>query len=119
LLQVPADAPLHVPPLGHWLFDSHAQLPSTTPVHVFGPVEQPLAVRQVATAQVPAVLAVHDPAPEGQSAVSPQPQVPFVAPTQLLPVPVHVAFVSQTAPPILHVPVCPLHEKPLRHSLAW
>jgi hypothetical protein len=112
------DSPLQVPPPVHWLFDSHAQLPSTTPLHVFGPVVHPLAARHVATPHVPAVLAVQDPAPDGQSVVSPQPHVPFDAPTQLLPFPVQVALVSQTAPPILQAPVCPLQARPLRHSLA-
>jgi len=32
----------------------------------------------------------------------------LLAPTQLLPVPVHVAFVSHVAPPILQAPVWPL-----------
>jgi hypothetical protein len=50
----------------------HVQLPRTSPEHVLLPVEQPLLAEHVAIPHVPAVLAVQDPAPEGQSVVSPQ-----------------------------------------------
>jgi len=49
------------------------QLPRVSPEHVRLPVEQPLFAEQVATPHVPAVCPEHDPAPEGQSLVSPHP----------------------------------------------
>jgi hypothetical protein len=38
----------------HWLVASQVHLPEVTPLQAFGPVEQPLAAKQVAVPHVPA-----------------------------------------------------------------